>query len=243
MSEPYIGQVELFAFTFNPSGWRFCDGTLLPINQYQALYSLLGTLYGGNAQTTFGLPDLRARTPRGQGTNSGSTVQVGQTGGNAAVTFALAPANIPGHTHPATFSPTNGSAQVNIPGTAGSGSITINPAPTISVVPGSAGVDPVANTEYYLTGVSSAANGPCTTTAPTPGNQATLKGLNVQVDASTYKPEIPATSTTITTVTGGTVAVATQNPNPATPVQVPLLNPFLGMNYSIALIGVYPTRD
>ncbi|MCR6633046.1 MAG: variable surface family protein [Magnetospirillum sp.] len=107
--------------------------------------------------------------------------------------FTLVPANIPGHTHMATFTASTGNVPVNIPGTAGSGNITINPAPTIRVVPGSAGVDPAVNTEYYLTGVSSAANGPCTTTAPDtdPTKRATLKGLDVTVDASTYKPEIP----------------------------------------------------
>ncbi|MCR6633045.1 MAG: tail fiber protein [Magnetospirillum sp.] len=63
MSDPYIGQIELFAFSFAPFGWHFCDGTLMQVGQFQALYSLLSTRYGGDGRTTFGLPDLRGRTP------------------------------------------------------------------------------------------------------------------------------------------------------------------------------------
>ena len=63
MSEPYLGQIAMFGFGWAPRGWALCDGQILPINQYQSLYSLLGTLYGGDGRTTFGLPDLRGRLP------------------------------------------------------------------------------------------------------------------------------------------------------------------------------------
>src|SRR3979490_108916 len=63
MSTPFMGQVEIFSFNFAPKGWTLCNGQLLPINQNQALFSLLGTTYGGDGRVTFGLPDLRSRVP------------------------------------------------------------------------------------------------------------------------------------------------------------------------------------
>ena len=63
MAEPFLSEIRIFSFGFPPKGWAFCNGQLLPINQNQALFSLLGTMYGGNGQTTFALPDLRGRTP------------------------------------------------------------------------------------------------------------------------------------------------------------------------------------
>jgi len=70
MSTPFMGQIEIFSFNFAPKGWTQCNGQLLPINQNQALFSLLGTMYGGNGQTTFGLPDLRGRIPISFGQNT-----------------------------------------------------------------------------------------------------------------------------------------------------------------------------
>ena len=63
MAEPFLSEIRIFSFGFAPQGWALCNGQLLPINQNQALFSLLGTNYGGNGQTNFGLPDLRARAP------------------------------------------------------------------------------------------------------------------------------------------------------------------------------------
>src|SRR5687767_5286961 len=63
MATPYLAEIRAFSFGFAPQGWAFCDGQLLPINQNQALFALLGIMYGGNGQTNFALPDLRGRTP------------------------------------------------------------------------------------------------------------------------------------------------------------------------------------
>ena len=63
MAAPYLGELRIFSFSFAPKGWALCNGQLLPINQNQALFSLLGTVYGGNGQTTFALPDMRGRVP------------------------------------------------------------------------------------------------------------------------------------------------------------------------------------
>lgn len=85
MANPFLGEIRLMAFAFPPQGWALCNGQLLPINQNQALFSLLGTMYGGNGTSTFALPDLRGRVPvaAGQGAGLNGYVQ-GQSGGEAA---------------------------------------------------------------------------------------------------------------------------------------------------------------
>jgi microcystin-dependent protein len=101
--DPFIGEIRMFAFSFAPRGWALCNGQLLPIAQNQALFSLLGTAYGGNGTTTFALPDLRSRVPVHQGQGPGlSPYAEGQAGGTETVT--LAAAQMPQHTHPVTAS-------------------------------------------------------------------------------------------------------------------------------------------
>ncbi len=91
-SDPFIGQVIMFAGNFAPRGWAFCDGQLLPINQNQALFSILGTTYGGDGRTTFGLPDLRGRVPLHEGSGPGlSSYRLGQKGGTETISFKKAP--------------------------------------------------------------------------------------------------------------------------------------------------------
>ena len=98
MSEPFLAEVKLFAGNFAPRGWADCNGQLLPINQNQALFSLLGTTYGGNGQTTFGLPNLQDRTAIHAGQGPGlSDRSLGQTGGSALAT--LSTAQMPSHSH------------------------------------------------------------------------------------------------------------------------------------------------
>ena len=98
MAEPYIGQIILVGFNFPPVGWAFCNGQLLPISEYEALFSLIGTLYGGDGQSTFALPDLRSRVPLHIGQGPGlSSYALSQAGGVESVT--LQSAQIPAHTH------------------------------------------------------------------------------------------------------------------------------------------------
>jgi len=86
--DPFIGEIRIFAGNFAPYGWRFCDGSILPIVQNTALFSLLGNYYGGDGKSTFALPDLRGRTPIHQGAGPGLTPRsVGETGGSASVTL------------------------------------------------------------------------------------------------------------------------------------------------------------
>jgi microcystin-dependent protein len=98
MAEPFIAEVKLFAGTFAPRGWAFCNGQLLAIAQNTALFSLLGTTFGGNGQTTFALPDLRARMAMSAGQGPGlPNYLLGQVGGAAEVT--LLAAQMPAHNH------------------------------------------------------------------------------------------------------------------------------------------------
>lgn len=96
MAEPYISEIRIFGFNFAPRGWAQCNGQILPINQNQALYSLLGTTYGGDGRTSFALPDLRSRVPMHVGGDDYAVSQ-GQNGG--AETIALSASQIPPHTH------------------------------------------------------------------------------------------------------------------------------------------------
>ena len=88
MSDPYIGEIKVISFTYPPKGWAFCNGQLLPIAQNQALFSILGTMYGGNGQTNFALPNLQGRMPVHQGINQG-TYNVGQAAGELAHTLTI----------------------------------------------------------------------------------------------------------------------------------------------------------
>lgn len=97
MSTPFIGEIRLFAGNFAPSGWLFCQGQLLPISEYDALFNLIGTTYGGDGQTTFALPDLRSRVPVHQGTGLTGSVPLGEQGGVETVT--LTTTQIPAHSH------------------------------------------------------------------------------------------------------------------------------------------------
>lgn len=93
MAQPYIGEIRMFAGNFAPAGWNFCDGSLLPISENEALFNLIGTTYGGDGQSTFGVPDLRGRIPLHMG--NGFTL-AGQGG---VETVTLTANQIPAHTH------------------------------------------------------------------------------------------------------------------------------------------------
>lgn len=93
MSEPFLGEIKIISWNFPPKGWAFCNGTLLPINQNQALFSVLGTTYGGDGRQTFGLPNLQGRAPF----HIGNGIVLGELGGETAHTLNIS--EIPAHTH------------------------------------------------------------------------------------------------------------------------------------------------
>lgn len=107
MAEPFISEIRIMSFNFAPRGWATCDGQLLPINQNQALFSLLGTTFGGNGQTNFGLPDNRGRTP----IHVGNGHTLGERAGEQAHTLSIS--EIPTHIHG--LSGTSANATTNIP--------------------------------------------------------------------------------------------------------------------------------
>jgi len=112
--DPFIGQIQAFGFGFAPRGWALCDGQLLAINENTALFSLIGTNYGGDGRTTFALPDLRGRVALHQGQGPGlGRYAIGQQGGSETVT--LTEAEMPAHNHPVTCVTSNG----NVPSPAG----------------------------------------------------------------------------------------------------------------------------
>jgi microcystin-dependent protein len=169
MSQPFLGQIELFAFGFAPRGWAVCAGQIMPINQNQALFALLGTTYGGNGTTTFALPDLRSRVAIGQGNGQGLTPRViGNTAGEDHHTLTLGETAAHRHTVQAASNPTLAN-NVDTPGTGvvlaqtigvdkGGNSLTVNvyaadnaPAQALaSAAVGSVGGQPHANLMPYL---------------------------------------------------------------------------------------------
>lgn len=192
-STPYIGQIQAFSFNFAPRGWALCTGQLLPINQNQALFALLGTYYGGDARTTFGLPNLQGRAAKGQGQGGSglSPCVMGQVNGAEHVTLTVT--QLPSHNH------------------------------TLTVYPGSA---PKVSSQ------------PGTAPEASPGN-ATLGQLSdPSVSALNYfynnqQPDTPLNS--------GYPSPALANAGGSLPVDI--MQPFLVINYCIALLGLFPSRN
>ncbi|BFM21455.1 phage tail protein [Gilvimarinus japonicus] len=129
MSEPFLGEIRMVGFDYAPRGWAFCDGTLLPVSSNTALFSLLGTTYGGDGRTTFGLPDYQSRSPVGKGRGPGlSAIRQGEAGGVEEVTITSV--HMATHTHTASQL----KAAVAIPGV--TSSTNVSDAPTVSSILG-----------------------------------------------------------------------------------------------------------
>jgi microcystin-dependent protein len=105
VAQPYVGEIRMFGGTFAPLGWAFCDGSLLAISQFDTLFNLIGTTYGGDGQSTFALPDLRGRVPLHQG----NSFAIGQRAGEESHTLNLS--EIPSHSHPARVTSGPGTTQ------------------------------------------------------------------------------------------------------------------------------------
>ncbi|MDI9339892.1 MAG: tail fiber protein [Sediminibacterium sp.] len=215
--EPILGEIKMFAGNFAPKGWFTCEGQTLAISQYSALFSLLGTTYGGDGIQTFKLPDLRGAFPT-QCTNIssphlGGTYAYGQIGGNQS--YTITSVNVPPHTH----------SIIKGPGTNLQGSITV--ATTLSANASSTGstTTPAAgNTLGKVTDLSSAG-----TDVGVYNNQPAninLGGINSTVNNTlTFDP------------TGLTLTPWGSGPSP-----VPTVPPYVAMQYIIAWSGVYPSR-
>jgi microcystin-dependent protein len=205
MSEPFLGEIRMVGFNFAPRGWAFCQGQIMSIAQNTALFSLLGTVYGGNGQTTFGLPDLRGRSPVGTGQGGGlSDIVVGEMSGSENVT--LLTNQMPAHNHalPAENVPVSVTGPVAIPASTTTASVG-SPANAVPAAPSSGG-RPFAIYNSSQSGSD------------------TLAPFNVTLTGSAA---VPANST----------GVSGNN------FPVPLRNPYIGINFVIALQGIFPSRN
>ena len=151
MAQPYVGEIRMFAGNFAPAGWMFCEGQLLPISENETLFQLIGTTYGGDGQSTFGLPDLRGRIPIHQGNG----FILAETGGAEETT--LTAAQIPAHSHPFLAAAVQGN-QTQAQGAVPANSVTITPylnnPPDTAMKAGSVGAtggtQPHTNFQPYL---------------------------------------------------------------------------------------------
>ena len=114
MADPFVAEIRIFPFNFAPKGWAWCDGQLMPLSQNTALFSLLGTTYGGNGKSNFALPDLQGRAPMHPGQGPGLSLHdLGETGGSETVT--LLESEIPAHNHIVRASADDGDLKVGTP--------------------------------------------------------------------------------------------------------------------------------
>ncbi len=195
--ETFLGQICLFGFNYAPRGWAKCDGQLLYIDQYSALFSLLGSTYGGNGRTTFALPDLRGRVPIGDGQGVGLQVhQHGKPGGAEAVKIEVA--HVPAHTHKLV----------------------------------------VENIEATCKTTLRCKDGEGNTDSPNGNFPAKIKS-KAFLDAYSTIDDTDMSETT------STVNFSINKDTNSVGGNQPLLNmqPFLAMNYCIALDGIYPSRS
>ena len=157
MADPFVAEIRIFPFNFAPKGWAWCDGQLLPLSQNTALFSLLGTTYGGNGKSNFALPDLQGRAPMHPGQGPGLSLHdLGETGGSETVT--LLESEIPAHSHAQRASAADGISQSPINEMLATG-INISqyapPGPLVSLSPNAlapaGGDQPHNNLQPYLT--------------------------------------------------------------------------------------------
>lgn len=187
--DPFVGEIRIFTGNFAPTGWFLCQGQILPISAYQALFAIIGTTYGGNGTSNFQLPNLQGRFPIGAGQSPfGTNYNLGQAGGVEQV--ALTINNLPAHTHVATFTPTGGGA----------------PTVNVTVNGSSAAAGTSAPAGNYLAGLASggsARSGELYVANPAPSSLGAIAGVSATASGG---------------ITGGTVAnAATGNSLPFSP--------------------------
>jgi len=195
--DPFLGEIIMFAGNFAPRGWALCEGQLLPISQYSALFSILGTTYGGDGRTTFALPDLRGRAPIAPGTGPGlSTRKLGQRGGTETVTLTIN--QMPSHNH-----------------------LTQN--------------NPATDQHIQLSADDAVNETPSPGDVPAVGNYA--DGLTTK-KVKNFGPASNTVSGQTISANAGLNILNNGGSQPHTNVQ-----PFLAVNYIIALVGVFPSRN
>ncbi len=203
MSDPFLGEIRMFGGNFAPRGWQFCSGQILAIASNSALFSLLGTTYGGDGVTNFALPDLRGRVPTGQGAGPGlSPVVIGEVGGAANAT--LTSNQMPAHTHVATYNPAGGTALAVTVAAAAAQATDLNPVGNILA-------------------------------------QAEVPSRSAPTLVNSYAAPAAATGSLAGVAVTGTGAITVAAAGGSQPI--PLLPPYLGINFIIALEGIFPSRN
>jgi microcystin-dependent protein len=211
--DPFIGEIKSVGFSFAPTGYGLCQGQLMPIQQNQALFALLGITFGGNGTSTFGLPNLSGRVPVGQGQLPGGDVyERGETGGVEHA--SLTNAQLPVHTHTAITSVTPNIA--NLTATT-----------TIHAVTSPAATSAVPTGNFLTVGVT----GGTTPTAIKPyGASGTDTTMASGMAVTSLSGSVTATAQTAINTAGGSLPVS-------------LLQPYLVVTYIIAFVGIFPTRN
>lgn len=215
MTEPFMGQIQTFGFPFAPNGWQLCAGQTLSIGQYSALFALLGTTYGGNGVQTFQLPDLQGRVAIGQGNGLGlSQYVIGQKSGTENVSILVS--NMPSHTHVATFTPGGGGSAPTV-----TASLKASTQVATQSIPGTSG--------------AATLGAPTTTVA-----RAVTSVMGYVADAS---PSVALTGLSVTISGGSTGSGTVTNALTGNGLPISILQPYLAINYSIALQGIFPSRN
>ncbi|MBP2230994.1 microcystin-dependent protein [Azospirillum agricola] len=221
-----IGMIFIVPWDWAPRGTLLCAGQILSTRQYQALFALLGGTYGGDHFNTFGIPDLQGRAPVGTGTATWSNLPTGQAGGDASVT--LSQANLPAHTHGAGFTPVVSPTTIEFPAVAGNLSV----AGTMEATTNTTATNIPGGSNTWLGAPSSTS---IKMYGPAGGTNVPLSGLTMSVSGS---PSLPKQTTTINSVVGGAVSIGPAGGSAA----VSLIQPFLALNFVIAMQGLYPNR-
>ncbi|WP_263408587.1 phage tail protein [Terriglobus tenax] len=234
MADPFIGEIRAVGFDYAPADWAPCDGRLLQVSQYQALFALLGTMYGGNGTSTFGLPDLRGRSVIGAGIGANPPLApVVQGTKYGAQQAQLLLSNMPTHNH---------IAMVNDPGhahLAGMPSHTHTFAvPCAASATTATSTDPNGNVLCTTQAIEDAiTNSPLgVDPGPLPLYASTAGGT--MASANTGTPSVTATTSTSVSTTG--ISVVTANTGSGLPFSIQ--SPGQGLYYIIALLGIWPTR-
>lgn len=229
--DAFLGTILAVGFPFPPRGWMTCAGQILPINSNGALFALLGTQYGGDGQTTFALPDLRGRVPVGQSLGQTGPARIvgnaGQVGGTAAVTVVstgsanvtLTVANLPAHSHNASFTPAGGGATT----------VTINASKDSATSP-----DPLPG-GYLAAGASDGPNAPFLYSS---GATAGTVQLNAGMTTVGGGGSGGGTVSVSNTGTGTPLAAPV-----TTTANISTTPPFLTIQYIICVSGIYPSRN
>jgi microcystin-dependent protein len=231
VSDPFIGQLLTLPFSWAPYGWAQCNGQTISAQQNQAMLALLGNTYGGDGNTTVGLPDLRGRTVVGSGTDtSGHSWPFAQAGGTPQQ--ALTVANMPQHTHAATFTPTSSSTSV------------------------SATVTGTLNAAVSLSATYNAVSASGSTATPASGNSLGIASpSSVKIYTSNTGTAVPIGTVTANGNVTGTLSVPASGSYPSTwggAVSVgntgsgapfSIMPPYVTLNVCIATSGIFPTRD